>query len=124
VCFVNHCGGPVAVARFVAAVRELKCGVPLIPCLAVTADPASLAALASLPGTKVSDVAAVEAVSTKPAAVVDVAASEAYTLLAIPGVVGVNLSGAASSVSEIDSAEIMSALGQRVRSLADRVVGS
>ena len=49
------------------------------------------------------------------------AVAEANAMLAIDGVVGVNLSGSASRDSEIESADLMAELGRRLRSKDEKV---
>jgi methylenetetrahydrofolate reductase (NADPH) len=121
-CFINHCGGPAPVARFVAAARRAGADLAYIPCVPVVSDPASVASLARLPGL-VLDTAVVEEVARAgwtTEAGVAAAAAEAGRMLEIPGVVGVNLSGAASSRSEAASAMMMADVGRLIR---DRVTG-
>jgi 5,10-methylenetetrahydrofolate reductase len=116
VCFVNHCGGTGAVGHFVAAGREAGADLAYLPCVPVISDPASAAGLARLPGL-VLDAGVVRHVSDAghdPAVGVATAAQEAARMLDIPGVAGVNLSGSASSRSELESAEMMAALGRLV----------
>lgn len=116
-CFVNHCGGPQPVARFVAAAREAGARIPFVPCLAVAADTSALARLARLPGTELDEGAAGDATGVDDA--VGRAVRAAVDMLRIEGVEGVNLSGSASSVSDQASAAIMAAVGARVRCRAD-----
>ena len=117
VCFVNHCGGPAAVARFVAAAREAGADMDYVPCVPVISDAASAAVLAALPGLVLDArvVGDVRAGGAGPEAGVAAAAAEAKAMLAIPGVTGVNLSGAASTRSEVASAAMMAELGRRVK---------
>lgn len=116
-CFVNHAGGPGPTGRFVASARQLGVEIPFLPCVPVVSDPASVRALASLPGLAI-DPAVVTSVAARGGertAGIEAAEAEAALMLGIPGVVGVNLSGAASSVSELDSADMMADLGRRIR---------
>ncbi|MDQ6784729.1 MAG: methylenetetrahydrofolate reductase C-terminal domain-containing protein [Actinomycetota bacterium] len=108
-CLVNHAGGPVPVGRFVAQARDLGATIPFVPCVPFLTDPASVRMLASLPGL-VLDPASLEGGDMA------VAVLEAEAMLAIEGVIGVNLSGSASMASELDSAELMAELGRRIRS--------
>ncbi|MDQ2724993.1 MAG: methylenetetrahydrofolate reductase [Actinomycetota bacterium] len=122
-CLVNHAGGPIPVARFVAQALELGADIPFVPCVPFLSDRAPVQILASLPGL-VLDPAAVDAASHDPRGArggIDAALAEAAAMMAIDGVVGVNLSGAASSVSEADSAELMAELGRGIRTLGERV---
>ena len=116
-CFVNHCGGPGVVADFVARAREAGAELAYVPCVPVVSDQASTMALARLPGL-VLDPQVVEAVGRRgsgPEAGIEAAAAEAAVMLGIPGVVGVNLSGSASTRSEQISAAMMAGLGHRIR---------
>lgn len=116
--FVNHCGGPTAVADFVAAARDAGAEVPFVACVAVSADAAALAGLARLPGVRVDAAAVEEVIDEHP---VDVAVEAARRVLEIDGVAGVNLSGAATSAGPEASAAVMAAVGRRLlRSEAER----
>ena len=117
VCFVNHCGGPAEVARFVGAARDAGADLAFVACVPVISDAASAAVLAALPGL-VLDAGVVEEVragGARPGAGVAAAAAEAAAMLSVPGVVGVNLSGAASTRSEVASAAMMAELGRNVK---------
>lgn len=117
VCFVNHCGGPAVVERFVAAARDAGADMGYIPCVPVISDPASAMSLAALPGLVLDGdvVTRVAGAGGDPAVGVRAAEAEALAMLAIPGVAGVNLSGPASTVSEAESAAMMARLGDRIR---------
>jgi methylenetetrahydrofolate reductase (NADPH) len=117
VCFVNHAGGSDGVGRFVGAVREAGIEVDVIPCVAVFTDAESVRVLERFPGL-VLDPAATQAVleaTDGREAGIGAAVDEARRMLAIDGVVGVNLSGAATSGSERDSAAIMAEVAGRLR---------
>lgn len=117
VCFINHCGGPVPVGRFVAEARDQGAELTFVPCVPVAMDPASLAALAALPGTAMEPGVAQEVAYADRAAALATAAAAAEAMLAVAGVGGINLSGSASARSIGDSAAVMAALGQRLLSL-------
>ena len=119
VCFVNHCGGPEVVARFVAAARGAGAGMRFLPCVPVISDPASASSLAALPGLVLDRdvVARVAGAGGDPEMGILAAEAEAQAMLSIPGVSGVNLSGAASTTSETESAAMMARLGERIRRL-------
>jgi 5,10-methylenetetrahydrofolate reductase len=124
-CFVNHAGGPAAVARFVAGARDLGADIPYVPCVPFLADTAAARALASLPGL-VLHAGAVEAARhdpRDPRGGLAAATAEAAAMLGIDGVVGVNLSGSASTVSEAESAELMAELGRRILAGAEGAQG-
>ena len=116
-CFVNHAGGSASVARFVAAVRDLDVDVAFIPCVAVFTDVESLVVLERFPGIVIDEVArrAVLTSHDPRAAGIAAAVAEARRMLSIDGVIGVNLSGAATSGSEVDGAEIMADIAAALR---------
>ena len=116
-CFVNHCGGPDAVARFVTAARALGVTIPFIACVAVATDAQSLHILERFPGFEVDPELRhrILTASDGRAAGVAAAVNEAQGMLAIDGVDGVNLSGAASSESELESASIMADIAAELR---------
>jgi 5,10-methylenetetrahydrofolate reductase len=116
-CFVNHCGGPMAVAAFVERARAAGADLSYLPCVPVISDPGSAAALAVLPGLVLDDSVTerVAAAGGSPEAGVRAAADEAALMLAIPGVDGVNLSGAASMRSVEESAAMMATLGRLIK---------
>lgn len=121
-CFVNHAGGPARVARFVAAARQAGADIPFVPCVPFLSARAPVRTLASLPGL-VLDPVAVNAAGHDPEGAhgaMTAAKAAAEAMLAIDGVVGVNLSGTASTVSEVDSAELMAELGRRIRATPRR----
>ncbi|HET9691608.1 MAG TPA: hypothetical protein VFP61_10675 [Acidimicrobiales bacterium] len=108
--FVNHCGGPGPVARFVAAARGEGADATFVACVPVTADARALADLARLPGVALDPVAAEEAAAPAGA---DLAAVAAVRMLEVEGVDGVNLSGwAAADVAT--SATVMAGVGTRL----------
>lgn len=116
-CFVNHCGGPAVVARFVSEAIDAGAGIGFLACVPAISDPASAAALAALPGL-VLDAQVVTRVAGSGGDAesgIRAAAEEAAAMLSIPGVVGVNLSGAASNASESESAAMMAELGNRIK---------
>ena len=115
-CVLNHTSSPTAVARFVAAARRAGATLPFVAGVAVYTDERSARVLQAFPGLHLDD-AAVEAVLAAPdpvAAGVDAAVAEAQALLAIPGVVGVNLSGLASGRGEVAGAEVKAAIAHRI----------
>jgi 5,10-methylenetetrahydrofolate reductase len=115
---LNHVPRVEDVATFVAAARALGLSIPVVAPVPVFTDARSAAALAALPGVAL-DPARVEAVVTADdpvAAGIAAAADEALRLLAIDGVVGVNLSGMASARGVLDAAEVQAETGRTVRS--------
>lgn len=123
VAVLNHVGRPERVAAFVAAARALGLTMPVIASVAVCTDEHSAGALAALPGLEL-DRAVVVAVLAAPdpvAAGIDVAVAEAAALLAVDGVVGVNLSGLASGRGVAFAADVQAEVGARIRAaLASR----
>ena len=117
VCFVNHAGGSAGVARFVAAVRAIGVEVAFVPCVAVFTDVESLLGLERFPGIVIDEDVrrAVLSAQDGRAAGVAAAVAEARRMLQIDGVIGVNLSGAATSGSELDGAVIMAEVAAQIR---------
>jgi 5,10-methylenetetrahydrofolate reductase len=116
VCVLNHVRGPRQVAAFVAAARAAGATLPFVAAVAVYTDEASARVLQRFPGLHLDD-DAVERVLAAPdvrAAGIDVAVTEARALLAVPGVVGVNLSGSASSGPAEDGARVKAEIAERV----------
>ena len=116
-CVLNHASSPAAVARFVADAREAGATLPFVAGVAVYTDERSARVLQAFPGLHLDD-AAVDAVLAAPdptAAGIAAAVDEARALLAIPGVVGVNLSGLASGRGEVAGAEVKAAIAEEIR---------
>jgi 5,10-methylenetetrahydrofolate reductase len=122
-CVLNHAGSPAAVARFVAEAREAGATLPFVAGVAVYTDERSARVLQAFPGLHL-DGAVVEAVlaaADPMAAGIAAAVDEARALLAIPGVVGVNLSGLASARGEVAGAEVKAAIAKRIHSEHDQL---
>ncbi|MGH9271074.1 MAG: methylenetetrahydrofolate reductase C-terminal domain-containing protein, partial [Ilumatobacteraceae bacterium] len=116
-CFVNHAGGADGVAQFVGAAREIGVTMPFVPCVAVITDVESLVVLERFPGLVVDPElrrAVLEADDGR-AAGIAAAVQEAQRMLAIDGVVGVNLSGSATAGPETESAAIMAEVAATLR---------
>jgi 5,10-methylenetetrahydrofolate reductase len=116
-CFVNHAGGSGPVGDFVAAARRRGVTMPFIPCVAVITDLPSLVVLERFPGLVLDPAvrrAVLEAADGR-AAGISAAVEEAVRMLAIEGVVGVNLSGSATAGPEEESAAIMDDVAARIR---------
>jgi 5,10-methylenetetrahydrofolate reductase len=112
--FLNHVSSPQRVAQFVADAQAAGVTLPMIAGVAVYTDERSARVLQNFPGLHL-EAAAVEAVLAAPdpyEAGIAAAVAEARELLAIPGVVGVNLSGLASSRGELAAAEVKAAVGR------------
>ncbi|GAA4862693.1 methylenetetrahydrofolate reductase C-terminal domain-containing protein [Actinomycetospora straminea] len=112
----NHVGSPAALAAFLDAARDAGADLPVIAGVAVYTDERSAAVLAAFPGLAL-DTDAVAAVLAAPdprAAGIDAAVAEAEALLAVPGVVGVNLSGLASADGWRAGAEVKAEIAARI----------
>jgi 5,10-methylenetetrahydrofolate reductase len=119
-CVLNHVSTPARVEAFVRAARAAGATLPFVAGVAVYTDERSARVLQRFPGLHMDD-AVVEQVLAAPdprAAGIAAAVAEARALLAIPGVVGVNLSGMGSGVGEDDGAQIKVEVAQRVRETA------
>ena len=120
VCVLNHVSGPARVAAFVEAARAAGATVPFVAGVAVYTDEPSARVLQRFPGLHL-DGAVVERVLAAPdprAAGIAVAVAEARALLAVPGVVGVNLSGTGSGGGVDDGARIKAEIAGQVREAA------
>jgi 5,10-methylenetetrahydrofolate reductase len=113
VCFVNHAGGAAPVRRFIDDV-----GVPaaFIPCVPVVVDHASAALLESFTTLVLPDgfLSRVRDAADPRAEGIALAVALAEEMLAIPGVVGVNLSGGREGAEE-SFAEAMAEAARRLR---------
>jgi methylenetetrahydrofolate reductase (NADPH) len=107
-CVLNHVGSPQRLARFVADARAAGATLPFVAAVAVYTDERSARVLQRFPGLHLDDtaVARVLAAPDPVAAGIAAAVAEARALLAVPGVIGVNLSGLASDRSEETAAAI------------------
>ena len=113
---LNH-AAVATVTGFMAAAAQAGVTIPVIAGVAVFTDGPSAAVLSGLPGLELAP-AAVRRVLGHPdpvAAGITAAAREAQALLAIPGVVGVNLSGLASARGYEFAARIKAELAQQIR---------
>lgn len=122
VAVLNHVARPSDVAAFLAQARAEGLRIPVLAAVAVYTDEASAAALQGLPGLEL-DAASVRSVLAAPdpvAAGIAAAADEARALLAIPGVAGVNVSGAASGRGWEYAAQVKAEVGARILGEADR----
>ena len=112
---LNHVAAPSHLAAFAAAARAAGCMLPLVPGVAVYTDERSAAVL-DLPGLRLDrhEVAAVLAAPDPVAAGIATAVREARALLAVDGVVGVNLSGLASDRGEVFAAQVKAEVARAV----------
>jgi 5,10-methylenetetrahydrofolate reductase len=119
-CVLNHVSSPARVATFVAAARAAGVTLPFVAGVAVYTDESSARVLQRFPGLHLDD-AVVERVLAAPdprAAGIAAAVAEAGALLAIPGVVGVNLSGAGSANGVDDGAAVKAEVAQQLGGVA------
>jgi len=116
-CVLNHVATPARLAAFVAAARDAGATLPFIAAVAVYTDERSARVLQRFPGLHLDD-AVVERVLAAPDTVVagiEAAVAEARALLAVPGVVGVNLSGLASAHGVATAAAVKAEVAARIR---------
>jgi methylenetetrahydrofolate reductase (NADPH) len=112
----NHVESPEALDSFLQAARAAGADLPVIAGVAVYTDERSAAVLAAFPGLAL-DAEAVAAVLAAPdprEAGIAAAVAEAEALLAVPGVVGVNLSGLASAEGWRAGAEVKAEVAARL----------
>ena len=116
VAVLNH-DSVASVTAFMAAAARAGLTIPVIAAVAVFTDEPSAAVLRGLPGLEL-DPAVVRRVLDDPdpvAAGIAAAAREARTLLSIPGVAGVNISGLASARGYEFAAQVKAELAARIR---------
>lgn len=116
-CVLNHAGSVDRVARFVRDASAAGVTLPMIAGVAVYTDERSASVLCGFPGLHL-DAARVEAVLTSAdpvSAGIAAAVTEAEELLAVDGIVGVNLSGLASDRGELFAAHVKAAVGREIR---------
>ena len=114
---VNHVSSPTALGSFLADARAAGVDLPVVAGVAVYSDERSARVLQAFPGLALDDdaVEAVLAAGDPREAGVAAAVDEARALLALPGVVGVNLSGLASGDGWDAGAEIKAEVARRLR---------
>jgi hypothetical protein len=120
VAVLNH-DTVASVTGFMADAERAGVTIPVIASVAVFTDEPSAAALSGLPGLEL-DPDAVRRVLDDPdpvAAGIAAAAREARALLGIPGVAGVNISGAASTRGYEFAARVKAELAARIREERD-----
>jgi 5,10-methylenetetrahydrofolate reductase len=116
-CVLNHVGSLVRLADFVAAARAAGATLPFVAAVAVYTDERSARVLQRFPGLHLDDdqVARVLSASDTVTAGIEAAVAEAQAVLAVPGVVGVNLSGLASAHGEETAAAVKAEVATRIR---------
>jgi methylenetetrahydrofolate reductase (NADPH) len=114
---LNHVRSPADVARFLAAARAAGLTLGVLASVSVFTDARSAAVLTALPGLDLDPATVAEVVGAADpvAAGMEAAVREARALLAIEGVVGVNLSGMASARGTDHAAHVQAEIGQRIR---------
>jgi len=120
IAVLNHVRSAADVAVFVADARRSGLTIPVVASVAVYTDARSAAVLTALPGLEL-EAATVESVlcaDDPVAAGIDAAVDEARHLIAVEGVVGVNLSGMASARGIAYAAAVQAEVGQRIRAEA------
>jgi 5,10-methylenetetrahydrofolate reductase len=119
-CVLNHVRSPARVAEFVAGARAAGATLPFVAAAAVFTDERSAGVLQRFPGLGLDGdvVARVLAAPDPREAGIAAAVAEARALLAVPGVVGVNLSGLGSGRGEDDGARVKAAVAERIREAA------
>jgi 5,10-methylenetetrahydrofolate reductase len=116
-CVLNHVRSAARLAGFTAAARAAGATLPFLAAVAVYTDERSARVLQDFPGLHLDDdaVARVLAAPDPVAAGIAAAVTEARALLAVPGVVGVNLSGLASAAGEATAAAVKAEVSVRIR---------
>jgi methylenetetrahydrofolate reductase (NADPH) len=119
VCFINHTSGPAAVQRFVEAALEASAGPKpeFIACVAVVTDHASAGLLRSFTGLELPPgyLEGILGADDVQAAGIRAATDLATSLLAVPGIRGVNLSGGARPGDEVRVATTMAQIARSIR---------
>jgi 5,10-methylenetetrahydrofolate reductase len=116
VAVLNHVARPADIADFMSTARAAGLDIPVLAAVAAYTDEFSAAALQGLPGLEL-DLESVGRVLAAPdpiAAGIEIAVEEALSLLAIDGIVGVNVSGAASERGWEYAAQVKAEIGARV----------
>jgi len=116
-CVLNHVAGPDRLADFTAAARAAGATLPFVAAVAVYTDERSARVLQAFPGLHLDDAAVTRVLSAPDpvAAGIVAAVEEARALLAVPGVVGVNLSGLASDGGEATAAAVKAEVAVRIK---------
>ncbi|PRC46276.1 methylenetetrahydrofolate reductase [Mycobacterium sp. ITM-2017-0098] len=120
IAVLNHVTAPASVERFVTSAKATGLTIPVLAAVAVFTDAVSAAVLQGLPGLEL-DPEVVNRVLAAPNPIeagIEAAVAEAQALLKIDGVVGVNISGSASSGGTRLGAEIKAEVGARIRAAA------
>ena len=118
VCFVNHCGGPGPVGEFIGAARRLGAEPWLLACVPVVVNRASAELLASFPSMVLPPgfLDRILTAADPRSAGIDATVELAESMLAVPGVAGINLSGGGAPGEELAFAIDLAEIGARLRS--------
>ncbi|GAA4828982.1 methylenetetrahydrofolate reductase C-terminal domain-containing protein [Actinomycetospora corticicola] len=113
----NHVASPAVLDDFLTAGRAAGVSLPVVAGVAVFTDARTARGLADLPGLALDPdaVARVLDADDPVEAGIEEAVAEARALLALDGVVGVNLSGVGSSAGWVPAADLKAEVGRRVR---------
>lgn len=113
VCFVNHCGGPMAVGGFVESVRALGAGPWFVACVPVVVDRPSAELLSTFPSLVLPPgfLGRILEAADPYQEGIDSSLELAAAMLDVPGVAGVNLSGGAGMGQELRFAEALAEIG-------------
>lgn len=117
VAVLNHVARPGDVAAFMSVAQAAGLSIPVIAAVAIYTDEQSATVLAGLPGLEL-DADTVRDVLGAPdphAAGIDAAVAQAQALLAIDGVLGVNLSGLGSAHGWEHGAQLKAEVGARIK---------
>ena len=116
ICFLNHVSSVERLERFVDEARAEGVTLPFVAGVAVYTDERSARVLQAFPGLNLdaSRVDAVLSAADPVVAGIDAAVAEAREVLAVPGVIGVNISGLASAEGELAAAGIKAVVGREV----------
>jgi 5,10-methylenetetrahydrofolate reductase len=123
VCFVNHTSGATAVRSFVSAAQTACTGLGVdlefVACVAVVTDQASAALLRSFTGLELPPgyLETILRADDVRATGIRMAVDLAQSLLAVPGVRGVNLSGVPRPGAELAAAGVLAEISTQVRGL-------
>jgi methylenetetrahydrofolate reductase (NADPH) len=122
IAVLNHVRSAREVEVFMSAAAAAGLTMPVVASVAVYTDERSAAALSALPGLEIepTTVTAVLGAPDPVEAGIAAAVAEAISLLAVPGVNGVNLSGLASARGTAFAAGVQAEIGIRIRESVNR----
>jgi 5,10-methylenetetrahydrofolate reductase len=116
ICFVDHAGGAEPVRRFIEEARRLGSRLRFIPCVPVVLDAGSAELLLSFTSLVLPEgyIEGILSASDPFAAGIDAAVGLSRAMLEIDGVVGVDLSGGNARGGELQFAEALATIGERI----------